>query len=112
MPPRGVNSPAHSPTVVFAKEKLIIRKTAWEKAPAIAVIEKGREMRSYGKTGRWHRVIVPTTNLIGWVHEDLLVGDKNKPDSASLMTGAIGKKTETGTPRMSTRPLPPKAIGH
>lgn len=112
MPPRGVNTPAHSPLAVFAKEKLIIHKTAWDKSPAIATVEKGREMRSYGKTGRWHRVIVPTTSLIGWVHEDQLIGGKNKPDSASLITGSVAQNKPAANRSPATpRIMPPKAVG-
>lgn len=119
MPPRGVNTPASSPSVIYAKARLTIHKNAWDKSPSIGVVEKGREMRSYGKTGRWHRVIVPKTNMIGWVHEDQLIGGRNKPDSASLITGSVTRKTQTATaaaPKQAPNPAhsrmePPKAIG-
>lgn len=116
MPPRGVNTPASSPSVVYARTRLTIHKNAWDKSPSIGVVEKGREMRSYGKTGRWHRVIVPKTNMIGWVHEDQLVGGRNKPDSASLITGSIAKKPQTATvapPKQAphSRMEPTKAVG-
>lgn len=99
MPPRGVNTPANSPSVIYAKAKLTIHKNAWDRSPAIATIEKGREMRSYGKTGRWHRVVVPSTNIIGWVHEDQLIGGHNKPDSATLITGSVAKRRHRPRPR-------------
>ncbi|MEL4375283.1 hypothetical protein [Brucella cytisi] len=119
MPPRGVNTPASSPSVIYAKARLTIHKNAWNKSPSIGVVEKGREMRSYGKTGRWHRVIVPKTNMIGWVHEDQLIGGRNKPDSASLITGSIARKPQTATaaaPKHVSNPAhsrmePPKAVG-
>lgn len=119
LPPRGVNTAAHSPSVIHAKTRLVIHKNAWDKSPSIGTVEKGREMRSYGKTGRWHRVIVPKTNMIGWVHEDQLIGGKNKPDSASLVTGSVSKKPEVGKkaptkPQAQNKPShikPPKAVG-
>ncbi len=111
MPPRGVNTPAHSPSVVYARTNLTIRKTAWDKAPAMGMVEKGREMRSYGKTGRWHRVVVPSTSLIGWVHEDQLIGGRDKPDSASLATGSIAKPAPKPHPLAASHPLPPRAVG-
>jgi len=119
MPPRGINTPASSPSVIYAKARLTIHKNAWDKSPSIGVVEKGREMRSYGKTGRWHRVIVPKTNMIGWVHEDQLIGGHNKPDSASLITGSVAKKPQTATvapPKQAPHPAhsrmePPKAVG-
>ena len=119
MPPRGVNAPASSPSVIYAKTRLTIHKNAWNKSPSVGVVEKGREMRSYGKTGRWHRVIVPKTNMIGWVHEDQLIGGRHQPDSAKLITGSIAKKPKT-TPFAPPKPaatakhlriVPPKAVG-
>jgi len=116
MPPRGTNTPAHSPSVIYAKAKLTIHKNAWDKSPAIGTVEKGREMRSYGKTGKWHRVVVPSTNMIGWVHEDQLRGGRNKPDSAQLITtGSIGKKPQVAAPAaplaQKARIQPPMAVG-
>ncbi|URQ76261.1 MAG: hypothetical protein NBV76_05755 [Candidatus Ochrobactrum gambitense] len=114
MPPRGVNTPAHSPSVVYARTQLTIHKNAWDKSAAIGTVEKGREMRSYGKTGRWHRIIVPKTNMIGWVHEDQLVGGRNKPDSATLITGSVTKKPEiakSAPVQTQSRIVPPKAVG-
>lgn len=114
--PVGLNTPAHSPTVVYARERLTIRKTAWNKSPAIGTVEKGREMRSYEKTGRWHRIAVPTTNLIGWVHEDQLIGGNKKPDRAAVITGSINSKSQPAqikrsNPAQKPRPQPPLALG-
>ncbi len=114
LPPRGVNTTAHSPSVVHARTRLVIHKNAWNKSPGIGTVEKGREMRSYGKTGRWHRVIVPKTNMIGWVHEDQLIGGRNKPDSASLVTGSVVKKPQAAAKapaKPQTHIKPPKAVG-
>lgn len=116
MPPRGTNTPAHSPSVIYAKAKLTIHKNAWDKSPAIGTVEKGREMRSYGKTGKWHRVVVPSTNMIGWVHEDQLRGGRNKPDSAQMITtGSIAKKPPAPAPVtpvvQKARIQPPMAVG-
>ncbi|MGU3400244.1 hypothetical protein ACLBWS_10960 [Brucellaceae bacterium D45D] len=113
LPPRGTNTAAHSPSVVHAKARLTIHKNAWDKSPAIGTVEKGREMRSYGKTGRWHRVVVPKTNMIGWVHEDQLTGGKNKPDSASLVTGSVAQKPKIAKSMPAKSHIkPPKAVGH
>lgn len=114
MPPRGTNTPAHSPSVIYAKAKLTIHKNAWDKSPAIGTVEKGREMRSYGKTGKWHRVVVPSTNMIGWVHEDQLRGGRNKPDSAQTMTtGSIAKKPQAPASPVvqKARIEPPMSVG-
>ncbi|MFD1197531.1 hypothetical protein ACFQ3K_04220 [Brucella gallinifaecis] len=115
MPPRGTNSPGYSPSVVYAKTKLTIHKNAWNRSPAIGAVEKGREMRSYGKTGKWHKVAVPTTNIIGWVHEDQLLGGRNKPDSAQMITtGSIARKPQTQAAPVAqkVRIEPSIAVGH
>jgi len=116
MPPRGTNTAAHSPSVIYARTKLTIHKNAWDKSPAIGTVESGREMRSYGKTGKWHRVVVPSTNMIGWVHEDELRGGRNKPDTAQMMTtGSVTKEPEPAAPAQvltqKARLQPPMAVG-
>lgn len=101
--PRGVNMPNMAPSVVYARESLTLRRHAWDKSAPAGTVEKGREMRSYSKTGKWHRIAVPTTNMIGWVHEDMLIAGKT-----SMVTGAI-----SGTPRSSQvqAVYPSRAIG-
>lgn len=101
--PRGVNMPNMAPSVVYARESLTLRRHAWDKSAPAGTVEKGREMRSYSKTGKWHRIAVPTTNMIGWVHEDMLIAGKS-----SMVTGAI-----SGTPRSSQvqAVYPSRAIG-
>lgn len=115
MPPRGTNTAAHSPSVIYAKTKLTIHKNAWDKSPSIGTVDKGREMRSYGKTGKWHRVVVPSTNMIGWVHEDQLLGGRSKPDNAGMITGSIAQKPQTSAHAapvvQKVRIQPPMAVG-
>jgi hypothetical protein len=92
--PRGRNISTMAPAVVYARERLVLRQHAWDKSTPVAMIEKGREMRSYSKTGKWHRIAVPTTGMIGWVHEDELIIGKTNIDVSSFSTGAIA-----GTPK-------------
>lgn len=94
LPPRGENRAGSTPKMVYARQKLTVHKTAWDKSPSMGEVEKGRELRSYGQTGKWHRVVVPATDMIGWVHEDMLVivnksAKQNAQVSAPLTTGAI-----------------------
>lgn len=89
------------PKVIIARQALIIREKAWDQAKTVGSVEKGREMRSYAKVGRWHRVVVPSTNIIGWVQEDQLAFKNAQNHSSplhsalakqpSLITGAIGQ---------------------
>ncbi|RCS23139.1 hypothetical protein DUT91_12530 [Phyllobacterium salinisoli] len=83
--PVGRAAPHTTPSVIYARERIIIRQRAWDKAAGVGTVEKGREMRSYGKTGKWHRVVVPSTNMIGWVHEDMLAASQ----PGLFMTGSI-----------------------
>ncbi|MBA8879621.1 hypothetical protein [Phyllobacterium myrsinacearum] len=92
--PRGVNMPNMAPSVVYARERLTLRRNAWDKSAPAGTVEKGREMRSYSKTGKWHRVVVPATDMIGWVHEDMLVAGKARPGVSSMATGAISREPE------------------
>ncbi|GGA92464.1 hypothetical protein GCM10011491_20600 [Brucella endophytica] len=84
--PVGRPDPATTPSAFYARERVVIREHAWDKSAAIGAVERGREMRSYGKTGKWHRVVVPSTSMIGWVHEDQLAS------SPPFFTGSIFKK--------------------
>ncbi|PYE87215.1 hypothetical protein C7477_11571 [Phyllobacterium leguminum] len=83
--PVGRPMPGTTPTIIYASERTVIHENAWEKASAIGTVERGREMRSYGKTGKWHRVVVPSTSMIGWVHEDRLAASRPSP----FFTGSI-----------------------
>ena len=93
-----------SPKAIIAKQALTIREKAWDQAKIVGSVPKGREMRSYAKVGRWHRVVVPSTNIIGWVQEDQLIF-KNLPRQAAssrtitqqhsaMTTGSIRPVTE------------------
>ncbi|MGH6861000.1 MAG: hypothetical protein ACRECY_12125 [Phyllobacterium sp.] len=82
-----------APSVVYARERLTLRRNAWDKSPPVGSVEKGREMRSYSKTGKWHRIVVPATNMIGWVHEDMLIAGNARSSISSMATGAISGKT-------------------
>ncbi|WP_420960036.1 hypothetical protein [Brucella sp. IR073] len=84
--PVGKPDPATTPSAFYARERVVIREHAWDKSAAIGTVERGREMRSYGKTGKWHRVVVPSTSMIGWVHENQLAS------SPPFFTGSIFKK--------------------
>lgn len=108
MAPRGVNVPNMMPSVVYARERVTIRRNAWDKAPPAGTVEKGREMRSYGKTGKWHRIVVPATDMIGWVHEEMLIAGKAKSGTSPITTGSIPMKA----PPVKIQPsYPPRPVG-
>ncbi|MEJ1117851.1 hypothetical protein V9K92_05145 [Phyllobacterium sp. CCNWLW109] len=88
-PPRGTNVPGMAPSVVYARDRLVLRRSASQASASIGSVEKGREMRSYSKAGKWHHIAVPTTGMIGWVHEDMLIKGRQAPNISSMTTGAI-----------------------
>lgn len=106
--PRGINMPNMTPSVVYARERLTLRRNAWDKSEPAGTVEKGREMRSYGKTGKWHHIVIPATDMIGWVHEDMLIAGKTHPGTSGMTTGAI-----SGTPRSTQVQAiyPPRPVG-
>lgn len=105
-PPRGTNVPGMAPSVVYARDKLVLRRSASQASASIGSVEKGREMRSYSKTGKWHHIAVPTTGMIGWVHEDMLIKGKYASNTSSMTTGAIYR-----TPEPKQGVYPPRPVG-
>lgn len=122
LPPAGRNMADAAPRPVFARVALRIHKNAWDKSPVQGTVKKGHEMRSYGQTGKWHRVVVPGTDVIGWVHENQLIVAKapvNKPTApanknnsrsvSDIITGSTNvSKPQTSRP--SGAPVPPAAL--
>ena len=106
--PRGRNLPDLAPAVVYARERLILRQHAWDKSAPVGTVEKGREMRSYSKTGKWHRIAVPTTDMIGWIHEDRLITGKTDLNISNITTGAI---LGTAKPAHWQAVYPPRPVG-
>lgn len=106
--PRGINMPNMMPSVVYARERLTLRSKAWDKSAPAGTVEKGREMRSYSKTGKWHRIVVPATDMIGWVHEDMLITVKSHAGISNMATGAIFA-TPKSAPVQAV--YPPRPVG-
>ncbi|MFK4823973.1 hypothetical protein ACI0FM_04130 [Paenochrobactrum sp. BZR 588] len=98
-----------------------MHKTAWDKSPSMGEVEKGRELRSYGQTGKWHRVVVPATDMIGWVHQDMLVivkksGHQSAQASAPITTGSIkaeasAKPLPFADKTTNAHPVPQRSVG-
>lgn len=100
---RHANGAFKTPKAIIAKQALNIHEKAWDQAKTVGRVEKGREMRSYAKVGHWHRVVVPSTNIIGWVKEDQLIF-KNLPRQATSSRAAATQQSVVTTG--SIRPAP------
>lgn len=74
---------AKAPTAIYAKPD--------SRSKLIAQVKAGQEMRSYDKSAGWHRVVVPSTAIIGWANEKDL--SEKTPNIANRidhsLTGAI-----------------------
>lgn len=108
-PPRGVNVPGMAPSVVYARDKLVLRRSASAGAASTGSVEKGREMRSYSKSGKWHHIAVPTTGMIGWVHEDMLIPGKQRSRISRMTTGSISGAAKPAHQQVA---YPPRAVGN
>lgn len=98
------------PKVIVARQALVIREKAWDQAKIVGRVEKGREMRSYAKVGRWHRVVVPSTNILGWVQEDQLAF-KNPQNHNSPLRSALAKQPALTTGSIThNRAEPTKSV--
>ncbi|MHC1551824.1 SH3 domain-containing protein [Phyllobacterium sp. K27] len=107
-PPRGANMPGMAPSVVYARDRLVLRRSASQSSTSTGSVEKGREMRSYSKAGKWHHIAVPTTGLIGWVHEDMLIKGKHVSNTSGMTTGAISRTSRPGPEQVA---YPPRPVG-
>lgn len=89
LPPRGRFGVNNAANAIFARRTTLIFATKNKKGQPVARVARGQEMRSYEKNGNWHRIVVPSTNIIGWAEASDLTTKAPffKPDRAA--TGAI-----------------------
>lgn len=91
LPPPAKFAVHNAANIIFAKEPTIIYTKADSRSKIAARVKMGQEMRSYEHTGAWHRVVVPSTNIIGWANDKSL--SEKSPNLTDLidraMTGAI-----------------------
>ncbi|UCA46572.1 hypothetical protein [Pseudochrobactrum sp. XF203] len=118
LPPVGKSAPDDNsrhasgafkvPKAIIARQDLTIHEKAWDKAKTVGRVEKGREMRSYAKVGRWHRVVVPSTNIIGWVQEDQLIIKNQQAQARSFR--AVSAPQASQHSGMTTGSIRPAAV--
>lgn len=69
LPPRAKFAANNAANVIFAKVPTTIYLKADSHSKIVATIKSGQEMRSYEQLGPWHRIVVPSTDIIGWANE-------------------------------------------
>lgn len=70
LPPKAVFGVNNAANVIFSKRDIIIYAKADSNSKTVAIVKAGQEMRSYEHVGNWHRVVVPSTDIIGWAKAD------------------------------------------
>ncbi|EJF88692.1 hypothetical protein [Bartonella tamiae] len=94
LPPKGQFGVNNAANKIFAKENIKIFASPNKDSKFIAILKKGQEMRSYEQQNGWHRVVVPSTDIIGWAQkENLTKFVHSRPQSYDfLSTGSILKR--------------------
>lgn len=69
LPPKAKFAANNAANVIFAKVSTTIYLKADSHSKIVATVKSGQEMRSYEQIGAWHRIVVPSTDIIGWAHE-------------------------------------------
>ena len=87
LPPQARFAVNNAANVIFARVPTAIYTKADSHSKIVANVKAGQEMRSYERQGNWHRVVVPSTNIIGWANGTSL--STRAPDISSLIDGAL-----------------------
>ncbi|WP_297321891.1 hypothetical protein [uncultured Bartonella sp.] len=91
LPPPAKFAVNNAANRIFAKAPTAIYAKPDSRSKLIAQVKAGQEMRSYDKSAGWHRVVVPSTAIIGWANEKDL--SEKTPNIANRidhsLTGAI-----------------------
>ena len=93
LPPKARFAANNAANVIYAKNATTIYANADSQSKIVATVKAGQEMRSYEHQGSWHRVVVPTTDIIGWANEASL--STKSPAISNLidraLTGSINR---------------------
>lgn len=87
LPPKAKFAANNAANVIFATAPTPIFMNADSHSKVIATVKNGQEMRSYDHQGAWHRVVVPSTDIIGWANEKNL--SPTSPTISGLIDSAI-----------------------
>lgn len=98
LPPKAQFGANNAARIVYAKTTITIYEKNDSRSKRVAVVKSGQEMRSYEHLGTWHRIVVPTTDIIGWAKDEdiiLNINDSNKTGNSAKavdknVTSSIG----------------------
>lgn len=86
LPPKAQFGANNAAGIVYAKTTITIYEKNDSRSKRVAVVKSGQEMRSYEHLGTWHRIVVPTTDIIGWAKDEdiiLNINDFNKTGNSA-----------------------------
>lgn len=89
LPPKGQFAINNAANAIYAQKRTTIYLKADQTSKIVAFVEKGQEMRSYETNGRWHRIVVPSTNIIGWAKDETLTASKSRSGIDTNATSSI-----------------------
>ena len=87
LPPKARFAANNAANAIFATAPTPIFMNADSHSKVIATFKIGQEMRSYDRQGSWHRVVVPSTDIIGWANDKSL--SEKSPTISGLIDNAI-----------------------
>lgn len=90
LPPKAQFGANNAAGIIYAKTTIAIYEKNDSRSKRVAMLKPGQEMRSYEHLGTWHRIVVPTTDIIGWAKDDDIILNVN--DSAK--TGNSAKSVD------------------
>jgi len=67
LPPEGQFGLDNAASRVFAKDQITVFSEKNAQSKIIATLKKGQEMRLYETDVDWQRIVVPSSDIIGWV---------------------------------------------
>lgn len=86
LPPKAQFGANNAASIIYAKTTIAIYEKNDSHSKRVAMVKPGQEMRSYEHLGSWHRIVVPTTDIIGWAKDEdiiLNVNDSNKTGNSA-----------------------------
>lgn len=91
LPPKAQFGANNAAGIIYAKTTIAIYERNDSRSKRVAMVKPGQEMRSYEHLGTWHRIVVPTTGIIGWAKDDDIVLNINASNKTGNSAKAVDK---------------------
>lgn len=91
LPPKAQFGANNAAGIIYAKTTITIYEKNDSHSKRVAIVKQGQEMRSYEHLGTWHRIVVPTTNIIGWAKDDDITLNVNNSTKTNNSAKAVDK---------------------